>query len=156
MSSSSSLRRQPSSSNLTRPIQPRSRAPSVAPPVSSTAAARRLTVNNASQSNAPSRSASLASNSNDADRKRNDAGESNIQVVVRVRGQAPHEPKRTQPGILTTSGPRCQQIDVAIEPPPVSSSSVMASSSNLVQESSTRQKSYHFDQVFGPEADQGM
>lgn len=32
----------------------------------------------------------------------------------------------------------------------------MASSSNLVQESSTRQKSYHFDQVFGPEADQGM
>ncbi|SJX65333.1 related to KIP1-kinesin-related protein [Sporisorium reilianum f. sp. reilianum] len=156
MSSSSSLRRQPSSSNLTRPVQPRSRAPSVAPPVSSAGAARRLTVNGASQSNGPSRSASSASNANDADRKRSDVGESNIQVVVRVRGQAPHEPKRTQPGILTTSGPRCQQIDVAIEPPPVSSSSMMASSSNLVQESSTRQKSYHFDQVFGPEADQGM
>ncbi|TKY90241.1 hypothetical protein EX895_000239 [Sporisorium graminicola] len=156
MSSSSSLRRQPSSSNLTRPVQPRSRAPSVAPPVSSAGAARRLTVNGVSQSSAPSRSASSASNANDADRKRNEAGESNIQVVVRVRGQAPNEPKRTQPGILTTSGPRCQQIDVAIEPTPVSSSSVMASSSNLVQESSTRQKSYHFDQVFGPEADQGM
>ena len=46
---------------------------------------------------------------------------------------------------------------MAIEPPPVSSSSsVMPSCSNLVQDSSTRQKSYHFDQVFGPEADQGM
>ncbi|GAC98312.1 hypothetical protein PHSY_005905 [Pseudozyma hubeiensis SY62] len=155
MSSSSSLRRQPSASNLTRPVQPRSRAPSVAPPVSSSGAARRLTVNGASQT--ASRSASSSSNNAaDAGSKRTDAGESNIQVVVRVRGQAPNEPKRTTPGILTTSGPRCQQIDVAIEPAPVSSSSVMASSSNLVQESSTRQKSYHFDQVFGPEADQGM
>lgn len=155
MSSSSSLRRQPSSSSLTRPAQPRSRAPSVAPPVSSTGAARRLTVNGTAQS--ASRSASSASNnSNELDRKRSDAGESNIQVVVRVRGQAPNEPKRTAPGILTTSGPRCQQIDVAIEAPQVSSSSAIASTSNLVQESATRQKSYHFDQVFGPEADQGM
>ncbi|SPO30239.1 related to KIP1 - kinesin-related protein [Ustilago trichophora] len=150
---SGTLRRQPSSSTLTRPTQPRSRAPSVAPPVSSSGAARRLTVNGTSQS--ASRSVSSV-NSNDAASKRSDTGESNIQVVVRVRGQAPNEPKRTEPGILTTSGPRCQQIDVAIEPPPVSSSSLLASSSNLVQESSTRQKSYHFDQVFGPEADQGM
>ncbi len=126
----------------------------MAPPVSSAGAARRLTTNGPSQS--ASRSVASASNNNDADKKRSEAGESNIQVVVRVRGQAPHEPKRTTPGILTTSGPRCQQIDVAIEPPPVSSMSVMPPSSNLVQESSTRQKSYHFDQVFGPEADQGM
>ncbi|KAF6766986.1 Kinesin, motor domain protein [Kalmanozyma brasiliensis GHG001] len=153
MSGSSQLRRQPSSSNLTRPVQPRSRAPSVAPPVSSAGAARRLTVNGPAQ---PASRSVSSSSTNDADKKRSEAGESNIQVVVRVRGQAPHEPKRTTPGILTTSGPRCQQIDVAIEPPPVSSTSVMASSSNLVQESSTRQKSYHFDQVFGPEADQGM
>ncbi|SPO32787.1 related to KIP1 - kinesin-related protein [Ustilago trichophora] len=150
---SATLRRQPSSSTLTRPTQPRSRAPSVAPPVSSSGAARRLTVNGTSQPG--SRSVSSTS-TNDTASKRSDAAESNIQVVVRVRGQAPNEPKRTHPGILTTSGPRCQQIDVAIEPAPVSSASLLASSSNLVQESSTRQKSYHFDQVFGPEADQGM
>ncbi|GAC77498.1 kinesin-like protein [Moesziomyces antarcticus T-34] len=151
-SSSSNLRRQPSSSNLTRPVQPRSRAPSVAPPVASSAAARRLT-GNAAANHPPSRSASAASN-DDAARKRSDAGESNIQVVVRVRGHAPNEPPRTAPSILTTSGPRCQQIHVAIEPAPVSSSS--SSSTTLQQESCTRQKSYHFDQVFGPEADQGM
>ncbi|KAJ1035663.1 hypothetical protein NDA18_000440 [Ustilago nuda] len=151
MSGSSSLRRQVSSSNLTRPVQPRSRAP----PVSSSGTARRLTTNGAGSLQPASRPASSASN-NDADKKRSEAGESNIQVVVRVRGQAANAPKGSSPGILSTSGPRCQQIDVAIEPPPVSSSSILASSSSLVQESWMRQKSYHFDHVFGPEADQGM
>ncbi|SNX87707.1 related to KIP1 - kinesin-related protein [Melanopsichium pennsylvanicum] len=148
----SALRRQPSSSNLVRPAQPRSRAPSVAPPISSSGAARRLTVNSSQSAPRPPSSAS----SNDANNKRSDATESNIQVVVRVRGQAPNEPNKTETGIITTSGPRSQQIDVAIEPAPVSSSSLLTCSSSLVQESSTRQKSYHFDQVFGPEADQGM
>ncbi|PWN48420.1 kinesin-domain-containing protein [Violaceomyces palustris] len=87
-------------------------------------------------------------------RRKCEGDETNIQVVVRVRGRAPSEPKPSSPSILSTSGPRCSRIDVAVEPQPVSSLSSMHPS--LVQEAATREKSYNFDQVFGPEADQGM
>ncbi|PWY96996.1 kinesin-domain-containing protein [Testicularia cyperi] len=155
----SALRRPGSSASLARPTQPRSRAPSVAPPVSGTAAARRVTSSSASRmASSSSSSSSAAATTDDAQRSRKgDTGESNIQVVVRVRGRAQNEPHNPATTVLTTSGPRCQQIDVALEPPPVSSSSILNTTSSLVQDSSsTRQKSYHFDQVFGPEADQGM
>ena len=87
-------------------------------------------------------------------KKKSESTETNIQVVVRVRGRAPHEPQMTTPSILTTSGPRCSQIDVAIEPPPASSTSAQPAPAS--HDASARQKTYHFDQVFGPEADQGM
>ncbi|PWN27489.1 kinesin-domain-containing protein [Jaminaea rosea] len=81
--------------------------------------------------------------------------ESNIKVAVRVRGQAPGEPAPTA-AILNTSGPRCSQIHVQLEPPPVSSLSSIPSSSLVTPADAPREKTYNFDNVFGPEADQGM
>lgn len=85
--------------------------------------------------------------------------ESNIQVVVRVRGQAPGEPAAAQ-SILSTSGPHCSSINVAMEvTPSISSVNVTANSvqSSLVSDvAGVRERSYAFDHVFGPEADQGM
>lgn len=85
--------------------------------------------------------------------------ESNIQVVVRVRGMAPGEAPPVQP-ILSTSGPHCSSINVAMEVQQSASSVNVAA--NSVQSSlvgdggNVRERSYPFDHVFGPEADQGM
>lgn len=85
--------------------------------------------------------------------------ESNIQVVVRVRGMAPGEAPPIQP-ILSTSGPHCSSINVAMEVQQSASSVNVAA--NSVQSSlvgdgaNVRERSYPFDHVFGPEADQGM
>lgn len=88
--------------------------------------------------------------------------ETNIQVVVRVRGMAPGDSPPLHP-IISTSGPHCNAINVAMEAPLVSSSSTMALAtatsvqSSLVNDpSATREKTYNFDHVFAPEADQGM
>ncbi|UZJ51410.1 hypothetical protein CBS101457_000730 [Exobasidium rhododendri] len=88
--------------------------------------------------------------------------ETNIQVVVRIRGTAPGEPPAHQP-ILSTSGPHCSSIKVAMETPVVSSSSTRTAAaatsvqSSLVNDASAiREKTYNFDHVFAPEADQGM
>lgn len=88
--------------------------------------------------------------------------ETNIQVVVRVRGMAPGEAPPMQP-ILSTSNPHCSSLTVAMEAPAVSSSSTMAAAtatsvqSSLVNEApANRDKTYSFDHVFAPEADQGM
>lgn len=88
--------------------------------------------------------------------------ETNIQVVVRIRGMAPGDSPPVQP-ILSTSGPHCSSINVAMETPMVSSSSTMAMAtatsvqSTLVNDPpTTREKTYNFDHVFAPEADQGM
>ncbi|PWN37579.1 kinesin-domain-containing protein, partial [Meira miltonrushii] len=85
--------------------------------------------------------------------------ESNIQVVVRVRGMAPGEAPPIQP-ILSTSGPHCSSINVAMEVQ--QSASAVNVAANSVQSSlvgdggNVRERSYPFDHVFGPEADQGM
>lgn len=88
--------------------------------------------------------------------------ETNIQVVVRIRGMAPGDSPPLH-SILSTSGPHCSAINVAMETPQVSSSSTMAAAtatsvqSSLVNDpSATREKTYNFDHVFAPEADQGM
>jgi kinesin family protein 11 len=88
--------------------------------------------------------------------------ETNIQVVVRIRGMAPGEPPAHQP-ILSTSGPHCSSIKVAMETPQVSSSSTRIGAtatsvqSSLVNDApAVREKTYNFDHVFAPEADQGM
>ncbi|EPQ28100.1 uncharacterized protein PFL1_04427 [Pseudozyma flocculosa PF-1] len=159
--SSSSLgsRRPASSAAFSATARPRARAASVAPSAasaSSMAAARRLTAASSSAaSSSASRNRHEADDASSGQQRRKPEGlETNIQVVVRVRGRAPHEPKPINPSILSTSGPRCSQIDVAMDPPPVSSSS--STQSSLVAQDPVRQKTYHFDQVFGPEADQGM
>lgn len=72
------------------------------------------------------------------------------------RGAAPGEAPPVAP-ILSTSGPKCSQIHVQMEPPPVSSYASVPSSSSLVTGADApREKTYNFDNVFGPEADQGM
>lgn len=82
--------------------------------------------------------------------------ESNIKVAVRVRGRAPGEAAPANP-ILSTSGPRCSQVHIQLEAAPVSSVATIPSSSSLVnQTEAAREKTYSFDNVFGPEADQGM
>ncbi|PWN22783.1 kinesin-domain-containing protein [Microstroma glucosiphilum] len=81
--------------------------------------------------------------------------ETNIKVAVRVRGRAPGEPAPTAP-ILSTSGPRCSQITVHMDAPPVSSHSSAPTSALVTAADAPREKTYNFDNVFGPEADQGM
>ena len=83
--------------------------------------------------------------------------ETNIQVVVRVRGMAPGENPPVQ-AILSTSGPHCSSVNVAMETPHTSSSATATSvQSSLVSDPpASREKTYAFDHVFAPEADQGM
>lgn len=85
--------------------------------------------------------------------------ESKIQVVVRVRGVAPGEAPPQRP-TLHTEGPHCSSLLLASEPSASTQPrnvAVNSVQSSLVSDTwSNREKSYAFDHVFGPEADQGM
>ncbi|OCF35784.1 kinesin family member 11 [Kwoniella heveanensis BCC8398] len=83
-------------------------------------------------------------------------GEINIQVVVRLRGRSPQEVASASPIITTTSGAVSKAITIETTPLPSSSlaSFTTASSYGGPQQPST--KTYPFDKVFGPEADQTM
>jgi kinesin family protein 11 len=70
-----------------------------------------------------------------------------------LSGRAPGESATKDP-IVSTSGARCQAISIALDAPVVSSSSAAASA--LAEPQAVREKTYDFDHVFGPEADQGM
>ncbi|CAO1615136.1 unnamed protein product [Sympodiomycopsis kandeliae] len=86
--------------------------------------------------------------------KKGDEG-SNIKVFVRVRGRAPGEEAVKAP-VISTEGPKCSSVHVQLEPPPVSSLSGVPTSTLVTASDSPREKIYNFDNVFGPEADQGM
>lgn len=65
-------------------------------------------------------------------------GESNVQVIVRCRGRSEREIRENSPVILSVpNGPRGTELDISTGP-------------------LTLNKTYTFDRVFGPEADQGM
>lgn len=76
----------------------------------------------------------------------NQDSESNIQVVIRSRRRSPREIQETSPIILSSDGPKSHQITIETSTP--------ISSLGVVTLPPTR--TYPFDLVFGPEADQAM
>lgn len=75
-----------------------------------------------------------------------DDSETNIQVVVRCRRRSEREMQENSPIIVTTNGPKGRDITIETAAP--------VSSLGLVTLPPTR--TYPFDVVFGPEADQAM
>lgn len=76
-----------------------------------------------------------------------DIPETNINVVVRCRGRTPQEIAENSPPITQTGGPISDAITVTTTP-------AAASSSLVVPTAAENTKTYKFDKVFGPEADQ--
>lgn len=98
-------------------------------------------------------------------------GEINIQVVVRCRcvrfellhvarlrcsGRSPQELATTSPVITTTTGPLGKSITVETTPMASSSLSSFTTASSYGGTNAPSTKTYPFDKVFGPEADQSM
>ncbi|TXT09198.1 hypothetical protein VHUM_02672 [Vanrija humicola] len=135
-------RRVPSGVGLQRPG---SRAPSLAPTSSrySRAAA------NAPDAGPSSRRATSVMPSAGALRVPTEVHESNIHVVVRCRGRSPKEIAEASPVIATTDGPLSKAITVETGAAGVSSLAPGPSGQ-------PNTKTYGFDKVFGPEADQTM
>lgn len=98
----------------------------------------------------PSLATSLASTQDGSTRKPNgqpqDDIESNIQVVIRCRRRSDREIQESSPIIITTNGSRTQSVTIETAAP----TSVLG----VVTLPPTR--TYPFDVVFGPEADQAM
>ncbi|KAG6900878.1 hypothetical protein C0993_009996 [Termitomyces sp. T159_Od127] len=75
-----------------------------------------------------------------------DAAETNIQVVIRCRGRSEREIQDNSPIIVTSSGAKSKDVSIELSAP--------VSSLGLVTMPPVR--TYPFDLVFGPEADQAM
>lgn len=75
-----------------------------------------------------------------------DIPESNINVVVRCRGRTPQEIEDNSPPITQTGGPVSDAITITTTP--------AAAVGSLVVPTNENTKTYKFDKVFGPEADQ--
>ncbi|BEI84899.1 hypothetical protein CcaverHIS002_0503000 [Cutaneotrichosporon cavernicola] len=75
-----------------------------------------------------------------------DIPESNINVVVRCRGRTPQEIEENSPPITQTGGPVADAITVTTTP--------VAAVGSLGVPTDANTKTYKFDKVFGPEADQ--
>lgn len=85
----------------------------------------------------------------------NTDGEINIQVVVRCRGRSQQEVDQASPVITTTTGPISKMVTVETTPLPSATLSTFATASyGGTHQPAT--KTYPFDKVFGPEADQTM
>lgn len=82
------------------------------------------------------------------------APETNINVVVRCRGRTPKEIAEASPAITTTDGPLSSAITIETTPATAAASSSSALSTYGAGTANT--KTYAFDKVFGPEADQTM
>lgn len=95
------------------------------------------------RSRATSPAESVASTTT-GDRKRkerefdHDGGETNINVVVRCRGRNERELRENSGVVLSTDGVRGKSIELSMGPSALSN------------------KTYHFDKVFSPAADQAM
>ncbi|KAK8854531.1 hypothetical protein IAR55_003270 [Kwoniella newhampshirensis] len=83
-------------------------------------------------------------------------GEINIQVVVRCRGRSSQEVAQASPVITTTTGPISKAITVETTPLPSSSMATFTTASAYGGSHQPMTKTYPFDKVFGPEADQTM
>ncbi|KAI6167000.1 P-loop containing nucleoside triphosphate hydrolase protein [Pisolithus thermaeus] len=79
-------------------------------------------------------------------RSQHDDGETNIQVVIRCRRRSEREIQENSPIIVSSNGPKSNEITIETSTP--------VSSLGVVTLPPTR--TYPFDLVFGPEADQAM
>lgn len=75
-----------------------------------------------------------------------DGGDSHIQVVIRCRRRSEREIQEGSPIIISSEGPRGQHITIE----------TAASTSTLGVVTLPPTRTYPFDVVFGPEADQSM
>ncbi|KAF9227911.1 kinesin-domain-containing protein [Gyrodon lividus] len=75
-----------------------------------------------------------------------DDGETHIQVVIRCRRRSDREIQENSPIIVSSNGAKCQEVTIETSAP--------VSSLGIVTLPPTR--TYPFDLVFGPEADQAM
>ncbi|WWC93278.1 hypothetical protein V866_000111 [Kwoniella sp. B9012] len=85
-----------------------------------------------------------------------DNGEINIQVVVRCRGRSQQEVSAASPVITTTTGPMSKAITIETTPLTSSSLASFTTASSYAGSHQPMTKTYPFDKVFGPEADQTM
>ncbi|KAG6814360.1 hypothetical protein H0H92_010946 [Tricholoma furcatifolium] len=79
-------------------------------------------------------------------RSTHDDVETNIRVVIRCRKRSEREIQETSPSIVTLSGAKSKEVSIEVSAP--------VSSLGLATSPPTR--TYPFDLVFGPEADQAM
>ncbi|WVW85300.1 hypothetical protein I302_107338 [Kwoniella bestiolae CBS 10118] len=153
------ISRTASSASISMP--PPSRIPNRPPSVisQSTASQRDHQDGSESRSSSPSRRSRKPSGQSVKGKEvsnGNDSGEINIQVVVRCRGRSSQEVSSASPIITSTSGAISKAITV--ETTPLTSSS-LASFTTAASYGGSHQpmtKTYPFDKVFGPEADQTM
>ncbi|WVF67664.1 hypothetical protein IAT40_002423 [Kwoniella sp. CBS 6097] len=113
----------------------------------------------ASRSSSPGRRARLPSGQSVKGKEvaRGDGnGEINIQVVVRLRGRSPQEVAAASPIITTTDGAMSKAIMIETTPLPSSSLATFTTASSYGGAQQPSTKTYPFDKVFGPEADQTM
>ncbi|KAK4687098.1 kinesin family member 11, partial [Tremellales sp. Uapishka_1] len=156
-----SIARIPSSASLAMP--PPSKVPARPPSVMSTSAASSKVVEDSSGSrpSSPRRNGARKMNGSASGKPRSDGpnenGEINIQVVVRCRGRSTQEIAQGSPIITNTSGALSKAI--TIETTPSASASAITSlttPSAYGGSNAPLSKTYGFDRVFGPEADQTM
>jgi kinesin family member 11 len=81
-----------------------------------------------------------------APRKKGESGEHNIRVVIRCRRRSEREVSDNSPIVVSSIGAKSTEINVETTPP--------TSTLGVVTPSQTR--TYPFDIVFGPEADQSL
>ncbi|KAG8697716.1 kinesin motor protein cin8, partial [Ceratobasidium sp. 394] len=125
-----SVTRKPPSSSRAPSVQARHRTQSIAPPASSS-----------SQIPAPAPVSRTASNA-----QPQEENTTNIQVVIRCRSRNAREQAENSPLIVETGGPRSEEITIETALP--------QSSFGVYTPAPTR--TYPFDRVFGPEADQAL
>lgn len=85
-----------------------------------------------------------------------EVNETNIHVVVRCRGRSQKEVDEATPVITTTGGPLSKNITVETTPVAAAAAASTFTTASSYNNGSGNTKTYPFDKVFGPEADQTM
>lgn len=85
-----------------------------------------------------------------------ETSETNIQVVVRCRGRSKKEIEEASPIITSTGGPLGKDITLETTPAAAAAASSTFTTASSYNHGTGNTKTYAFDKVFGPEADQTM
>ena len=123
----------------TRPINPR--AQSSAPSLLSRSHSGAISPTNSTMSMSTSRSRSPTHGAGTKRKERecdNEGEETNIHVVVRCRGRSDREVRENSGVVVSTTGVKGKSVELSMGPSALSN------------------KTYHFDKVFSPAADQSM
>lgn len=122
-----------------RPPLPRSRAQSVAPPLSRTDRSGAVSPVESVSSISTNAATQGGTKRKERDFEQQDCGEeTNINVVVRCRGRNEREVRENSGVVLSTDGVKGKTVELSMGPSALSN------------------KTYHFDKVFSPAADQSM